>query len=300
LFETSREFNVPYPKITVITPRTGSPLRPTAAPVAALPKITVVTPCLNHAGFLETAILGQCYPRLEYIIIDGGSTDGSQEIIRRYERSLAYWTSMHGGSRADAINKGFGRATGEIFCWLNSDDFYLPGTLQRIAEALGPKVGAPALVFGGALCFQENGSRAEVARSREHDPEFLRVRDYISQPSSFWTEALWRQCGPMDAALSFAFEWDWLLRAAKLAEFVRLEPILSARRLHEDRESVSKNPGRRAELLEVARRHGRPEIAHAYEFLNNHWHAAQKWARFTETLRCFRAPFAPELARCHS
>ena len=105
--------------------------------MTVLPRITVVTPSFNQAPFLEQTILsvlGQCYPNLEYIVMDGGSTDGSREIIERYAPQLAYWQSQPDGGQAAAINAGFARATGEILCWLNSDDYFLPGALHRIAR----------------------------------------------------------------------------------------------------------------------------------------------------------------------
>ena len=114
-------------------------LRP-PAPIAGglLPKVTIVTPSFNQAKFLERTILSvlnQGYPRLEYIIIDGGSTDGSVDIIRKYERYLTYWESTPDRGQSHAINKGFERATGDYVGWQNSDDLYFPGALRKLGTA---------------------------------------------------------------------------------------------------------------------------------------------------------------------
>src|SRR5579862_6186863 len=161
-----------------------------ASDVEAWPKITVVTPSFRQAQFLETTILsvlGQCYPNLEYIIMDGGSDDGSVAIIESYASQLAYWQSKRDAGQADAINQGFARATGDILCWLNSDDFFLPGTLRTIARELGPFCNDPALLFGNCMYFREADGSARILRARRHSPEFLRETDCIYQPSSFWT-----------------------------------------------------------------------------------------------------------------
>ncbi|GAG29700.1 unnamed protein product, partial [marine sediment metagenome] len=114
------------------------------------PLVLIVTPSYNQAQFLESTILSvlnQNYPNLEYIIIDGGSTDGSIEIIKRYQKYLAYWISEKDEGQADAINKGFEKSTGQILAWINSDDTYLPETLFRVAKHFQQHQKAD-LVFG--------------------------------------------------------------------------------------------------------------------------------------------------------
>src|SRR5687768_13083798 len=101
------------------------------------PKISIITPSYNQGRFIEETILSvinQNYPNLEYIIIDGGSTDNTVEIIRKYEQHLAYWVSEKDGGQSEAINKGFKKATGDIVCWINSDDFFMPGALSKVAD----------------------------------------------------------------------------------------------------------------------------------------------------------------------
>jgi glycosyltransferase involved in cell wall biosynthesis len=222
------------------------------------PRITVVTPSLNQGRFLEETILsvlGQQYPNLEYVIVDGGSTDGSVEIIRKYQQHLAWWVSEKDGGQAAAINKGFARATGDILAWLNSDDMYLPGTLSHIASRLDPD--RAELLFGNCLHFVENSAMAYGSDVRQsHVRHDLRLTDYIIQPSTFWTRKAWLQAGLLDESLEFGFDWDWFLRGTKAdVTFVPEDKYLSVYRIHKDHKTGTGGERRRKELASIYGRH---------------------------------------------
>jgi glycosyltransferase involved in cell wall biosynthesis len=222
------------------------------------PKITVVTPSLNQGRYLEQTILsvlGQHYPNLEYIVMDGGSTDGSVAIIKKYEHDVAYWVSEQDGGQAAAINTAFARATGDILCWLNSDDMFLPGTLSYVASKLDRQ--ESQLLFGNCLHLIENSSisyGSDVRRS--HEQTNLTLTDYIIQPSSFWTRAAWLQAGKLDESFDFAFDWDWFLRgrAAGLT-FIPDDRYLSIYRIHNEHKTLNGGERRRKELVSIYQRH---------------------------------------------
>jgi glycosyltransferase involved in cell wall biosynthesis len=261
---------------------------------AALPKITVVTPSYNQAAFLETTILsvlGQCYPNLEYIIMDGGSTDGSAAIIERYADHLAYWQSKRDAGQADAINQGFARATGDILCWVNSDDFFLPGTLRTIAQRLGGSLDQPALIYGSCVYFREADGAARILPARPHPPEILRETDYIYQPSSFWTRTLWTKNGPLDAELHFGFDWDWYIRASAHCDFIVYDGILSAYRRHAAHKSGSGGQKRRDEILRVVRRHASPAQIRAFEYAASKSEDFEKRNLLGRRLKDWRVPY---------
>jgi len=225
-----------------------------ASPIMNFPKISVVTPSYHQGQYLEETILsvlGQQYPNLEYIVIDGGSTDNSVEIIEKYADRLTHWESEKDRGQAHAINKGFARATGDILAWLNSDDFYLPGTLRFVATQLDP--GLDELLFGNCFHFVQGKAVAYGSDVRSaHEQINLSLADYIIQPSAFWTRSAWVRTGVLDESLRFGFDWEWFARAQKSrVSFKPTDRYLSAYRIHSEHKTGLGGERRRHELSEI-------------------------------------------------
>lgn len=168
-----------------------------------LPKISIVTPSFNQAQFIERtieSILSQKYPNLEYIIIDGGSTDGSVEIIKKYQAYLHYWCSEPDAGQYDAINKGFQHSTGEIMAWLNSDDMYFPWTLKTVASIMSElSVVEWLTTLQVSRCdwngfYREFDTLAGYSKEAFLDSCYLSI-SFIQQESTFWRRSLWQQAG---------------------------------------------------------------------------------------------------------
>lgn len=266
---------------------------------AIWPKITVVTPSYNQAQYLEQtmlSVLGQGYPHLEYIVMDGGSTDGSVEIIQRFSSQLAYWTSAKDRGQSDAINRGMARATGDIVCWLNSDDYFLPGTLFHVARQLSPHLPKPALVYGSCLFFRESDGAVRILKARPYDDAVFRETHFIYQPSSFWTRAMWEKAGSLDMSMHYAFDWEWFLRAATHGQLFHTPQILSAYRRHAQHKSGTGGEARRQEMLEVVKRYGSDEQIRIYAEAAHLYEAYEKRNRTLRFLKDNRVPFAGYLA----
>jgi glycosyltransferase involved in cell wall biosynthesis len=251
-----------------------------------VPRITVVTPSLNQGQFLEETIqsvIAQRYPNLEYIIIDGGSTDNSVAIIKRYEHHLAYWVSEPDAGQSAAINKGFAMATGDILAWLNSDDMYMMGALAHIAAVLADAY--RGLIFGNSITFADDASFNPFGSNvmRDHAEANLELVDYIVQPSTFCTRDTWLRSGPLDESLVFAFDWDWFIRARKLGiAFRPLPRYLSLYRLHGGHKTGTGGDARLQEIVEVYRRHAGARYGAAFLDCNSRRSQralVQRWIR---------------------
>ncbi len=224
------------------------------------PKVTVVTPSYQQAAYLERTIrsvLDQDYPNLEYIVIDGGSTDGSREVIERYADRLAYWVSVPDAGQTHAINKGFNRGTGEVFAWLNSDDTYEPGAIRRAVEALRA---APDCSFVYGDCSFIDADDRVIGRfnAKQTDLNALRRGSvHIPQQAFFFRAELWERVGPLDQDIWFAMDYDLWLRLAAIAPYRYFPGAVWANfRLHADAKTIAADERCWRDMLTIHYRDG--------------------------------------------
>lgn len=221
--------------------------------------VSIVTPSFNQAQFLERtlqSVLGQDYPQIEYIVIDGASTDGSQEIIRQYEERLATWVSEPDLGQTDAINKGFGRASGDVLAWVNSDDTLEPHAVSEAVAYLQshPEVG---MVYGDGNFIDADDNVIGKFPTAQTDYQRLR-RGYvhICQQAAFFRAELWKQVGPLDPDFYFAMDYDLWVRLARIAPLVYVPRVWANFRLHGSAKTVAADDRCWPEMLKVHRREG--------------------------------------------
>jgi glycosyltransferase involved in cell wall biosynthesis len=226
-----------------------------------LPRISIVTPSFNQGRFLEEcllSVLNQNYANLEYLVIDGGSTDRSVEIIKKYADRLAYWVSEPDGGQADAINKGLRRATGEVVAWLNSDDYYLPGALAAVAEAYGKNPHA-SFYFGDGYRVAENGQQLSTfypdGKVRFSRPALIYGLNHILQPAAFMNRARLAEINYLDASLRYGLDTDlWIRLSDKAGPAAVPVPLAASREYGATKTSTGSFP-RIEELRQIAERH---------------------------------------------
>jgi len=228
------------------------------------PLVTIVTPSYNQAQFLERtmqSVFAQTYSRIEYIVVDGGSTDASQKIIKKYSSRLAWWVSEKDCGQTEAINKGFSQAHGKILAWLNSDDTYQTNT---VAEAVDFLLGHPetGMVYGEANFIDKDDQVIGVFPARQTD--LVRLRQgyvHIPQQASFFRANLWKRVGPLDESFFFAMDYDLWVRLAKISNLQYVSRVWANFRLHQNTKTIASDDRCWPEMLRVHYREGGSKLS---------------------------------------
>lgn len=234
------------------------------------PKISIVTPSLNQGQFIEETIrsvLAQGYTNLEYIIIDGGSNDGSVDIIKKYEKWLTYWVSEPDRGQSHAINKGFNLSKGEIVAWINSDDIYLPGIFEKLYKVFDQ--GAD-MVFGDCHVVNEDKKIIKIRNVPQvFDVDHLILQgNFIMQPSAFLRKTVFEDVGGLDESLEFAMDYDLWIRIGLKYKVKRIDVYLSCLRKHPHAKTYeSNNPKQYHENLKIRKKYG--GIKQTYQYYKN-------------------------------
>lgn len=204
--------------------------------LSTYPRISIVTPSYQQGHYIERtikSILKQSYPNLQYFVQDGGSRDGTIDVLRQYEDKLDGWASEEDSGQSQAINLGFARADGEIMAWLNSDDLLLPNALYAVVDYFNrhPDVD---VVYGNRLMIDENDSEIGRWILPGHDSDVLSWADYVPQETLFWRRRIWEKVGgKIDESFRFAMDWDLLVRFRDAgARFGHIPQFLGAFRVH--------------------------------------------------------------------
>jgi len=205
-------------------------------------KISIVTPSYNQSKYLPftiESVLDQQYPNLEYIIIDGGSSDQSIDIIKKYERSLSYWISEPDRGQSDAINKGWKRVHGDIIGYLNSDDLLLPGSLERVAVFFEKNKDVD-FIYGNAIFIDESGKKIGRLNGHPFDLRLMLQRKItIPQPAMFFRKNLLDEIGYLDEDFHYTMDVDFCLRTAHHHTLIYLPYDLAAMRVHSEAKTLS-------------------------------------------------------------
>lgn len=227
------------------------------------PLVSIITPSLNQGRFLKAtieSILGQDYPHIEYLIQDGASTDDSAAVAAAYGDRLT-WISERDTGQSNAINRGFRRARGELVGWVNADDVLQPGAIAQVVAAATRRPEA-GLYFGDAELIDEQGRLLR----RVDVPQPLRLWDLVHysfpivQPAAFFRRALFEYVGGLQESLSYAMDWDLIIRLAKAAPFEYVPGVLASQRIHGETKTATGGFRRWREIVEILRRHGRDRI----------------------------------------
>jgi glycosyltransferase involved in cell wall biosynthesis len=227
-----------------------------AIEVQSWPSITVVTPSFNQAQFIGgtiESVLSQKYPHLEYVVVDGGSTDGTVELLRSYDGRLR-WLSEPDRGQGDAVNKGVRLGHGDIIGWLNSDDTYWPGALEHAALTFRRR-GQAAVVYGDANHVLEDGSLYGPYPTASFDYSGLAERCFICQPAAFIRRQAFDEVGGLDIGLAYCMDYDLWIRLGRGHSLVYLPAVLANSRLHKDAKTLARRRHVYREILRTVSRH---------------------------------------------
>jgi len=242
-------------------------LAPELPPDQSWPKISIVTPSFNQGSYLEKTIRSvilQEYPNLEYIVIDGGSTDRSVEITKKYEAWFDFWVSEKDRGQSHAINKGFEHATGELLGWLNSDDYYTPGALFALALEYIKDSNFGA-VFGQGHIVDCNGKLVLQTRAPEVTEdnlfEWFAGGAEFMQPSCLFTRQAWLECGPLAEDIHYAMDLDLWIKVARKYKFRKIDELLSISLKHDSAKTNAQAEYSYLDVAIVYAQHGRHDMA---------------------------------------
>jgi glycosyltransferase involved in cell wall biosynthesis len=223
-----------------------------------LPLVTIVTPSYNQGRFIEETILSvlnQDYPSIEHIIMDGGSTDQTLDILRKYENRITWYSEKDEG-QSDAINKGLRMAKGEILAYLNSDDTYLPGAITRAVEYLTAENRHSPLVYGEGYFINADGAIIAPYPTESFDFQRLAETCFICQPTTFWKRDVIETIGLFDENLHYAMDYDYWIRVAKQYGMLGyIHEYLANSRVYQETKTMSKRFEAHNEILKVIKKH---------------------------------------------
>lgn len=228
------------------------------------PLVSIVTPTYNMAHYLEETIqsvLSQDYPRVEYLVMDGGSRDGTVEILKKYEGRLR-WVSERDNGQADAINKGFHRTNGDIFAFLNADDIYLPGAISAAVRQFRrtPDVG---VVYGEAWYTSQSGEVIRRYPTQPYNKALFQAQCYICQPASFLRRDVWAAVGGLNANLHYALDYDLWIRISQRYDMAAIPEYLATSRMYADNKTIRLRRVGLNEIMALLERY--------YSYIPPHW-----------------------------
>ncbi len=218
--------------------------------------VSIVTPCYNMARYVEEtvhSVLSQDYPYIEHIVMDGGSTDGSLEILDKYKDRITIYSGPDDGT-ADAVNEGIQRSKGSIVAFLNADDIYLPGAVSAAVRGL-ERYPEAAVVYGEALWVDGAGKMIGRYPTLPFDKRKLAEECFICQPASFIRRSDFEKVGGLDPALHFAFDYDLWIRMARRRPLRKIDEVLAASRMHHENKTLGSRTGVFREAMRLLKKH---------------------------------------------